>query len=528
MHFEVYEELSYRSDILGSVSTPKYFPCCELVFNPGWDDYGYNTWFSLWYLPNEVKSNWQLLGELKIACTTDKNCFNAIPKEFDDTLPDSFFSLGITPHYYERLHRVLKNQPLAHKILQQLRDCATNIEVRESIEDLEVYQSSLRRELISERAENEGLMLLNGALFRDQYSFDLTFSINYRPECSSVWSVKFDDFQYPVKRLYGIIGENGVGKTSLLKKLFEALKSNTRDEHLSQLPVFSSILVINSSQSDEYDEDGDKRIPAHVLTLSQNRKDTEKLITSLHAIQNRKKSLDRKSLAQVLRECLMDFVGPLAEDFFMGKVEVFDNIKHDKLIIDIEKIKETTEHLSSGQLQILELAAFLIAHLHSGSLIIIDEPEVHLHPSSIVKFMAFLSWILDRFGSFAIIATHSPLIIREMVNDNVYHFQKLEENIPNISKAAYSTFGENIAELYRNVFGYDESQSLFSYEVQRIIKSRNKRLKEDVSTSDDNFCQDTFNAIRRLFFKNLPLNLNARLRIMDMIRIIEEETHHDA
>ena len=49
-----------------------------------------------------------------------------------------------------------------------------------------------------------------------------------------------------------------------------------------------------------------------------------------------------------------------------------------------------------------------------NSLIIIDEPENTLHPNFEIGFIKILNNILEKYNSFAIIATHSSIIAREI------------------------------------------------------------------------------------------------------------------
>ena len=52
-----------------------------------------------------------------------------------------------------------------------------------------------------------------------------------------------------------------------------------------------------------------------------------------------------------------------------------------------------------------------------------------------------MNWI---FNSFAIIATHSPLIVREIVSDNVRVMRKVDGDILRLIPVSYNTLGEDI------------------------------------------------------------------------------------
>ncbi|MBB2998293.1 hypothetical protein FHX57_000606 [Paraburkholderia tropica] len=68
---------------------------------------------------------------------------------------------------------------------------------------------------------------------------------------------------------------------------------------------------------------------------------------------------------------------------------------------------------SSGQQQMLCSLFGLLSELTSHSLILIDEPELSLHPSWQMDFLTRLTTILEPFdGCHVIVATHSPLIVQ--------------------------------------------------------------------------------------------------------------------
>ena len=115
------------------------------------------------------------------------------------------------------------------------------------------------------------------------------------------------------------------------------------------------------------------------------------------------------------------------------------------------------------------LLSHVFANANLNSLFILDEPEVHLHPKAIMDFLGILGKILSIFDSYAIIATHSPLVIREMMGHNVYLMQRMNDGAFSMSSLPFETFGENIASLYQSIFNYDEKTSLFSKAVRQMV-----------------------------------------------------------
>jgi len=261
------------------------------------------------------------------------------------------------------------------------------------------------------------------------------------------------------------------------------------------LPLFRSCLVISSTPFDHYEEDipENTRIPFMHFSLEQSLNNTgEQLLNCIKTIYQRP-LIHRKSMIQVYKEAVDAQLGKGVGAFLIYN-EAEENYDLDK-----DYLLSKIQVMSSGQLHILNLLSFIHAHIHLSSLLVIDEPEVHMHPQIIVTFMTMLGSILSKFRSYAIIATHSPLVVREMVGQNVYLMRKLEGGIPNVSKVAFETFGGDATELYMNIFNYDERQSSFYHYVNVLSKKK------------------TYKQILRSFERYAPqLSLNARLSIRDI------------
>ncbi|HAN1923036.1 TPA: ATP-binding protein, partial [Escherichia coli] len=80
--------------------------------------------------------------------------------------------------------------------------------------------------------------------------------------------------------------------------------------------------------------------------------------------------------------------------------------------------------MSSGQLSYFKFALLACLYIENGSFVLLDEPETHLHPKLISDFVTLLDNILERTGSFAIIATHSVYFVREVTREQVHVFKR--------------------------------------------------------------------------------------------------------
>lgn len=108
--------------------------------------------------------------------------------------------------------------------------------------------------------------------------------------------------------------------------------------------------------------------------------------------------------------------------------------------------------LSSGQQTFVDLVINILSLIKLNSLILIDEPENTLHPNLEVDFMRILQSILNDFDSFAIIATHSATIVREVPSEFVHVIKLNELSQPVINPPSIKTFGADIGTITNYIF----------------------------------------------------------------------------
>jgi len=77
------------------------------------------------------------------------------------------------------------------------------------------------------------------------------------------------------------------------------------------------------------------------------------------------------------------------------------------------------QHLSSGQFHLLKSIITLMSEVEDESLILIDEPEISLHPSWQMNYMSLLNRMLSKFKNcHVVVATHSHLIVTTLPVSN--------------------------------------------------------------------------------------------------------------
>jgi len=125
--------------------------------------------------------------------------------------------------------------------------------------------------------------------------------------------------------------------------------------------------------------------------------------------------------------------------------------------------------LSSGQKLFSFIVINILGAIRSDSLILIDEPELFLHPSLEIQFIDMLKTILDRFNSKALLATHSLVTVREVPTDCVHVLARTKDGL-SIRTPPFQTFGGDMQRISSYVFGDSETSKPFERWIEEKLK----------------------------------------------------------
>jgi ABC-type cobalamin/Fe3+-siderophores transport system ATPase subunit len=124
----------------------------------------------------------------------------------------------------------------------------------------------------------------------------------------------------------------------------------------------------------------------------------------------------------------------------------------------IQFIKDNkVKGLSSGQQLFCYIVINVVGAIREHSLIVIDEPELFLHPTLEIEFISLLKVILKPFKSKAILATHSLAVVREVPSKCVHIFRNEGYGLE-VVPPPFETFGGSVQRISSYVFG-DKSVS---------------------------------------------------------------------
>ena len=150
-----------------------------------------------------------------------------------------------------------------------------------------------------------------------------------------------------------------------------------------------------------------------------------------------------------------------------------------KSLIDIknksefkEQVFDVFRRLSSGHKIVLLTITKLIEKLQEKSLVLMDEPEAHLHPPLLSAFVRALSELLIDSNGVAIIATHSPVVLQEVPKSCVWKLRRTGAEAVS-ERLNIETFGENVGVLTSEVFGLEVTESGF-YRILSKVASEHE------------------------------------------------------
>jgi predicted ATP-binding protein involved in virulence len=124
--------------------------------------------------------------------------------------------------------------------------------------------------------------------------------------------------------------------------------------------------------------------------------------------------------------------------------------------------------LSSGHAIVLLTMTRLVELVDERTIVLVDEPEGHLHPPLLSAFVRALSDLLIKRNGVALLATHSPVVLQEVPKSCVWMLRR-SARLSKAERPTIETFGENVGTLTREVFGLEVTNSGFHQLLKNAI-----------------------------------------------------------
>jgi len=301
-----------------------------------------------------------------------------------------------------------------------------------------------------------------------------------------------------------MIGKNGTGKTSILRNIIDELRVRPPVNITPKTLSFGKYFTVSISPFDRFDlpaPDADFNyvycgLKRAVNVLKTPAERQEELLAAATKI------VDRRLIREWYRSLVLLLEQEHLDALFPGNLE----IEHlESLTYSPEGMQKVLSLGSSGENILLFVITKIVSEIRNNSLILYDEPETHLHPNAISDLMTSLFFLLDDFESFCIMATHSPLVVRELTASQVIVLTRTGEGL-DARPLSIDSFGENLTVITEDIFQNKDFNKLFIDRLKKLVDKE----------------KDFDRVINSLKSGNIPLSLNTRLYIKTLIDQLEE------
>ena len=154
-------------------------------------------------------------------------------------------------------------------------------------------------------------------------------------------------------------------------------------------------------------------------------------------------------------------------------LEKTDNFLIDDLVILKSNRYTSISQLSSGEFSIFLRIMEISLYIENDSLILIDEPEIHLNPKWINQYYYILRKCFSNLNCHFIIASQSPLIVGMFSKDQIFYIDL--NNVGNsVRRVKEETFADSIDSILKYIFNVDYSENQFIQQEVRNIERLSK------------------------------------------------------
>ncbi|MET8305835.1 AAA family ATPase [Micromonospora sp. NPDC005173] len=448
-----------------------------------WDDFGLKTSFEL--IVQLEPGRAINVGAVKILRRGQTEGPTELPVVPFTHLADIYCSLGQSHSYYQTLK--LLPQAVYRSILTGLRDIVFNPKVEASFRGEEGLRTSLLRTGTAARALEDAK-----ALFRTQArpSPSTATTFTFETTVGGDWfniDFSFSGLDRLPDRINAIIGYNGTGKTQLLANIARIASGDLqqRAELADKVGRISSedelrfgkVIAISYSAFDTFalpdsfwrgeesrlahqklEESGE--VGGYAYCGLRRRADNQRIDTdSPRELKNIDEIGSEFSQALYLamsgkrRPVLRQVLSIISDEPSIGRLGLNPQLTGTGTDWFVR-----FDRLSTGHKIVINILVQIIGRIEPRSLVLIDEPESHLHPSLLAALIRALNRVLQEFDSYSIISTHSAVVLQEIPKRFVRILQRYGSRTM-VREPLAETFGENVGYLTSNVFHLDSTKT---------------------------------------------------------------------
>jgi hypothetical protein len=456
------------------------------LVDDNWDDWGkYRTLFNLVIFDetgNRIEPGNVKIGEVGLKPSGRVEPGQRAPTlagEFD-VLDERHFSLGQGDTYYEALNQC--SVAIRDAVLLGLRDCAFNLGLFESLQTEDVMQQSLLRSVPTENVRARLHRLATGNATLTNFYFKFILSAVEEHSTPLELEYRIEPASNPPTNVHVLIGRNGVGKSRCIQSMARTiLNINVPGEPVGAIqqikeaePIdvwlvepdwkFAGLVFVSFSAFDQFSlpDPSTLRTRLEIVGLQKSKQTGSPeppAAKSPHDLINDFIESFKSCRHGLRAERLRAAISTLGNDPLFADADIASHL--DMPDNDWESAaRKLFAKLSSGHAIVLLTMTRLVEFVDERTLVLIDEPEGHLHPPLLSAFIRSLADLLIKRNGVAIIATHSPVVLQEVPRSCVWKLRRTGV-ISTAERPAIETFGENVGVLTREVFGLEVTNAGF-------------------------------------------------------------------
>ena len=443
--------------------------------------------------------------------------------------PNKVISLASELEYYRRIRHELGGK--ASDFLRDLCDASYYYHLKDEYIQWPGFTSSIFRNSVAKAALKKGNQVAQGSYTpEEQFDFKIigmeedfepiTFSFNNKRKLGST-------------NINLLIGKNGSGKSHILRHVVDLLTGVV--ESKESTPYFHKVIVAAYSPFESFKTENEVFNELNIIGVVEDPEKSQELLEQMERRRllvneyaylgfkdvNGKFSIDwpKESSARALIKILAydnENMWWDEDSRFSLLVETLSNsIDFDEVALSTkdgnlvrfsknekfsrEKFKDTPDYidhaagikflrkskasedthivsLSSGQIIYSYLLPSLVAEVDDESLLILDEPELYLHPAMEVALINMIKKLLEATNSNAIIATHSAILAREVERRGISILRR-DEEATTVSPPTFETFGQSAELIIGEAF--DDYRVKKAYEKSLDIIANKYKTPQD-------------------------------------------------
>lgn len=462
-----------------------------------WNDkFRYKTLYEAYFCRGEEVT---YLGQVKfgysrIGSVGEGDYRTIINNGWYQELGQNIFSLGQSPEYYQNIFSL--GEKIAYEYFTKVRDVAFDLNLLTEYRSENIMIHSLLREVSASTVKNQFNRISRGGVEITPYNFYFTYKKLEKDGLVEIDRISFEvkPNEKPQTNSHILIGRNGVGKSYILDRMIRSviLDDEKKDCEFYQFQTesgenyipFSGVTLVSFSVFDDF------------INYEQLNKNSDILFNYVGVKLDTKengiitKTLDDLSdefyaslctiKAKNIAERWEKVVAFLDSDpIFEVDINIISRMKKCWKHIGGENSSETKGYienfyrraLSSGNKIVLLTLTKLVEVVEEKTLVILDEPELHLHPPLMAAFNKALGYLMQNRNGVALISTHSPVFVQESPKSAVHLMFRTGKSIK-IENPIIETYGENIGELTHDIFRLEYEESSFVNDIKEQVQAK--------------------------------------------------------